>query len=121
MRTHPSVRVVRALRKPLMVVIAVLPLIMGAQGANAAPALSGPSTARVAQAATFNGSGFAPNGAVSISVAASTAGEAHFSAVATADGKLSYSLTPSVLGMYTLKVLDPSGKVLATTHVHATP
>ena len=121
MRTHPSVRVVHALRKPLAVAIAVLPLIMGNQSANAAPAFSGPSTARVAQAANFSGSGFAPNSAISISVAAATAGEAHFSAVAAADGKLSYSLTPTVPGMYTLKVLDTSGKVLVTAHVHATP
>ncbi len=121
MRTPAPVRLGPLLRKPLAVAILVLPLVLAAQAASAAPALSGPSTARVAHAATFSGSGFAPNSAVSISVAASAGGEAHFSAVAAADGRLSYNLIPTVAGMYTLKVLDTSGKVLATAHVRTTP
>lgn len=121
MRMPRSVRLIHALRRPLAVAITVLPLLADAQSASAAPSFSGPSTARVAQVSTFNGSGYALNGAVSISVTAPSAAEAHYSSVAGADGTLSYSLTPSAPGMYTLKVLDTSGKVLASLNVYAAP
>lgn len=105
----------------LLIVSALMaaPLTSGAQANK--PSFAGPSTARAAQAATFNGSGFAPNSAVSVSVTAAGGAEAHFGAVVRADGSLSHTLVPSVAGPHTLKVLDSSGKVLVTTFFHATP
>ena len=119
MQMSPSARLVRTLCGPLLAVIAALPLVAGAQSAT--PSLAGPSTARVAQTSTFSGSGFAPNSAVSIAVTAPNATEAHYSAVAGSEGMLSYSLTPSAPGQYTLKVLDTSGRVLVSLNVQAVP
>ena len=99
--------------------VLALPLVAIAQASKIS--LSGPSTARVAQQVTLNGSGFVPNSAVSVSVTTPDAVEAHYGAVARAEGSLSYTLLPATPGRYLIKVLDTSGKVLATVNLFATP
>ena len=109
-----------ALRRPLTVALTALLLAAGAP-VQAGPAISGPSTARVAQNTVFSGAGFAPNTPLTVAVAAPGQVNAHFSAVAGADGNLSYTLIPHTAGRYSLKVIDGSGKVLTSTSVHAIP
>ena len=108
----------RALWATVALVLA-LPLVATGQASKVS--LSGPSTARVAQQVTLNGSGFAPNSALSVSVTTPDAVEAHYGAVARAEGSLSYTLLPATPGRYLIKVLDSSGKVLATVNLFATP
>ncbi|NRF67656.1 hypothetical protein HLB44_11735 [Aquincola sp. S2] len=109
-----------ASRKPLSAAFTAL-ILVAASSIQAAPALSGPSTSRVAQATPFTGSGFAPNSALSVAVIAPGAPEAHYSTVADAQGTVRYTLYPAVPGAHTLRVLNSAGKVLISVNVHATP
>lgn len=86
--------------------------------AHGAPALSGPSMVQSAQPVVLSGSGFAANSAVSISVTNPGGTEAHYSAVTGTDGRISYTVVPSALGMYTVKVLSSSGATLSETRFH---
>lgn len=118
---HPTGfgRRLRVLWLPLLAALCVAPALSATD--PMAPTLSGPSTARVATVAKFSGSGFAPNKALSVSVTAPDKREAHFGAVTSADGSLTYPLLPSAPGPYLLRVLDTSGKVLTTLTVHVAP
>ena len=114
MPTVSPVRLVNAALKPVVLGLLCLPLL-GAAQANK-PALSGPSMVQSAKTVEFSGSGFAPNSAVSVSIARAGGAEAHYSAVVGADGKLSYKTAAAAAGPHVLKVLDSSGKTLATVN-----
>lgn len=86
--------------------------------AHGAPALSGPSMVKASQQVVLNGTGFAVNSAVSISVTNPSGNEAHFSAVTGPDGRISYTVVPSAPGLYTVKVLSSGGVALSETRFH---
>ena len=117
MPTVSRVHSVRLLLKPLAAALVALPLLASAQPSK--PTLSGPSVVSSAKQVEFSGRGFAPNSAVSVSIARAGGAEAHFSAVVGADGSLSYKPTVGAAGPHVLKVLDSSGKVLATANFMA--
>ena len=114
MPTVSIVRLANALLKPVVLGLICLPLVVSAQANK--PVFSGPSVVQSAKTAEFSGSGFAPNSAVSFSIARAGGAEAHYSAVVGADGKLSYKASPAGAGPHVLKVLDSSGKTLASVN-----
>ena len=63
----------------------------------------------------------APNSALSVSVTGPDSSEAHFGAVTSPGGSLTYPLLPLAAGRHVLRVLDASGKVLTTLTVYAAP
>lgn len=86
--------------------------------AHGAPSLAGPSMVPASQAVVLNGSGFAANSAVSISVKSPSGTEAHYSAVIGPDGRISYTVQPYAPGTYTVKVLSSGGAPLSETRFH---
>jgi hypothetical protein len=114
MQPSSLTRLARAITRPVAAMAACLPLL-----AMAAPTLTGPSVAKVSEAAVFSGSGYVANSAVSISVTQPGGTEAQYSAVVAADGTLSYGVAPAGPGVHTLKVLDSGGATLTTTIFHA--
>lgn len=89
-------------------------LILLAASSAYAASFAGPSVMRLNESAEFNGGGFAANSAVSISVTAPGGAEAHFSTVVGANGKLVYQVAAKTPGVHTVKVLNSSGRTLAT-------
>lgn len=112
-----SARQIQAVRGALLAVALALPITVGAQFYT--PVLSGPSTARIAETATFTGSWFAPNISLTIAVVAPNGTEAHFVVMTSPEGSMSHALTPTLAGKYTLKVLDSAGAVLTQADVFA--
>lgn len=78
---------------------------------------SGPSVARVGAQQVFAGK-FKPNLPVTIMVRSPSGQESGFSAVTDSDGRLRYPITPDRAGVYTLKVVDSSGKQLVQAQLH---
>ena len=117
MKTRSFARLANAIVKPVVAVALSLPLLAAAQ---AGPTFSGPSVAKVSEAAVFSGSGYAANAAVSITVTQPGGAEATYGAVAGPDGKLSYSVPASTAGVYVVKVLSSSGTTLSTVNFIAT-
>ncbi len=118
MKMSSGVRWHLNLARPLAALVACFPLLLMAQ--SAPPSLGGPSMVRVASNVVFQGSGLAPNSAISMAIALPNGSESHHGAVADANGRLSYSLSPSATGIHTLKVLDSGGRTLATAVFHVT-
>ena len=114
MQVNPSTRLARAFTRPVVAMAACLPLL-----AMAAPSLTGPSMAKVSEAAVFSGNGYLANSAISVLVTEPGGSEAQYSAVIAADGTLSYRVAPARPGVHTLKVLDSGGATLTTTIFHA--
>lgn len=77
---------------------------------------AGPSVLPVASAATFNAGNFAPGTAVTVVVRQPNGAESASSVMVDANGKIAYSITPAVEGVYTLRVTDPGGRQLASTN-----
>lgn len=102
--------------RPLSALVLCMPLLVVAQATP--PSLSGPSMARAAEVAEFNGRGFTPNAAVSIAIRAPGGAESVYGAVAGADGSLTYRLTPAAAGAYQIKVTDSGGRVIASATFH---
>jgi hypothetical protein len=96
-------------------------LLLCAAAFAAQPFFSGPSVAKIATEATFSGSGFTPNAAVTVMVKAPSGQASGYSAVVAADGSFSYRITPQSGGAYTLTVTDSSGKALASAVFSALP
>ncbi len=106
---------------PLLVALALGATAVGAQAQKLSPvaaSLAGPSVVKSSTAAVYSGTGFAPNAALSTAVKAPGGIESHYSAVAGADGKLSYRLQPGTSGVYTITVLDSGGLALSSTRVN---
>ena len=114
MSTVSFVQLANAFLKPVVLGLVCLPLVVAAQANK--PTFSGPSVVQSSKPADFSGSGFAPNSAVSVSIARAGGAEAHYGAVVGADGKLIYKATPTAAGPHVLKVLDSAGKALATVN-----
>lgn len=96
-------------------------LLLCAAAFAAQPFFSGPSVAKIATEASFSGSGFTPNAAVTVMVKAPSGQASGYSAVVAADGSFSYRITPQSGGAYTLTVTDSSGKALASAVFSALP
>jgi len=79
----------------------------------------GPSVLQVASAATFSGGNLAPGTAVTVVVRLPNGAESASSVMVDASGRISYSVTPAVEGVYTVRVTDSSGRTLASTNFHA--
>ena len=111
MPTTTFPRFLRTLAFPMAAALtsAIVPIAAQATGAS----IAGPSVVRPAEVAVFSGRGFAANAAVSISITTAAGAESVFSAVAGADGTLSYQLSPRAHGLHVLRVLDSSGQELA--------
>jgi hypothetical protein len=110
-------QVVCRVTRPLILTLAVLPLLASAQ--KVISSFSGPSLVAKAKGAEFTGRGFVPNAAVSISIRSPDGSEAHYSAVVAADGQLLYRVLPKSVGNHIVTVLDSSGKALSTTKFQA--
>jgi hypothetical protein len=82
---------------------------------------SGPSVARANVAATFEGGNFKANLPVTVVVLAPNGAESSYGSVASAEGKLSFSLLPVVKGNYRLTVTGTDGKPLAAATLIANP
>lgn len=104
--------------KPLVTVVVCLPLLLAAQQTTVS--LAGPSMVNLSSSAVFQGSGLAPNSAVSVAITAPNGAESHFSAVADASGQLSYRVAPGSTGKYALKLLDSGGRLLSSTNFYVT-
>jgi hypothetical protein len=102
--------------RPVKALVLCMPLLAAAQ--SAPPSLSGPSMARAAEVAEFNGRGFTPNAAVSIAITQPGGAESVYGAVVAGDGSLTYRLTPSAPGTYQIKVTDSGGRVIARATFH---
>jgi|GEM_PF-1453234 len=110
--------VLAALRSPALALGGAL-LALGAWAAT--PYFSGPSVGKPALASKFDGKGFEPNAAVTVVVSAPGGGSTSISAVTSAEGALSYTLTPSQSGAYTISVTDSGGRTLAKAVVAVLP
>lgn len=87
---------------------------MAAASALAAdPWLAGPSTVTPSEKGVFAGGNFTPGAIVTVTVADSLGNEYAQPVMIAADGKLTYELTPSVEGLYTLRITGADGKPLA--------
>ncbi len=96
---------------PVAAILASLPVWAMAQSG---PSIAGPSVVRTAEMVVFTGRGFAADSPLSFAVVAPGGAESVYGAVASAQGTVSYQVSPRVAGAHTLKVLDTSGQVLAT-------
>lgn len=96
-------------------------LLAGAAVAADPPFFSGPSMAKPSTPTVFAGKGFAPNASVTLMVRDPAGSTAGYSAVTNAEGALSYQLTPSQTGIYTLTVTDSGGRQLASATVSVRP
>jgi hypothetical protein len=74
---------------------------------------------QVASAASFSGGNFTPGTAVTVVVRQPSGAESANSVMVDASGKISYSVTPAVEGVYTIRVTDSSGRTLASANFHA--
>ena len=110
-----------SVRAPAHATALIAAMILCAAAASAVHAdsatLVGPSIAQAHQAATFNGSKFAPNTAVTVMITSPSGQEAGYSAVVDAQGRLVYAFTPTEEGLYALRVVAGKGTVLATSNV----
>jgi hypothetical protein len=113
MKTGSFARLANAIVKPVVAVALSLPLLAAAQ---AGPSFAGPSVTKVSDTAVFCGSGYPATAAVSITVTLPGGAEATYGAVAGPDGKLSYSVAASTAGVYVVKVLSSSGSTLSTVN-----
>lgn len=107
--------------KSFAILLACVPLMAMAQthkSTAAPPSLAGPSLVQASKGAVFTGQGYKPNSAVSIALRTPAGVESHFSTVVAADGSLSYRIDSRPAGSYSLKVVDTSGKALASTNFH---
>lgn len=101
-----------------VIVFGAATLIAPAAWANQAH-FGGPSVLTVASAATFSGGNFAPGSAVTVVVRQPNGAESANSVMVDANGRISYSVTPTVEGVYTIRVTDSGGRQLASTNFHA--
>ena len=83
--------------------------------------LAGPSVLHVSSAASFSGGNFAPGTAVTVVVRQPNGAESGISVMVDSRGKIAYTMTPSVQGLYTIRVTDSGGRVLAKAHFNAHP
>jgi hypothetical protein len=82
---------------------------------------SGPSLTKLSEPTKFSGNGFAPNAAVTVTINAPGGSAAGYSAVTDPNGAFSYTLVPTVEGVYTVAVADSGGRALASALVSARP
>jgi hypothetical protein len=73
----------------------------------------------VAEAATFQGGGLAPNTTLSIALVGPDGGEVRHSVITGPDGSFSHTVSPALPGRHTLRVLDGAGQPVATTDLFA--
>jgi hypothetical protein len=93
---------------------------LAAPGASANQAhLAGPSVLHISSAASFKGGNFAPGTAVTVVVRQPNGAESAHSLMVDSSGKIAYTMTPKAEGLYTIRVTDSGGRVLATAHFNA--
>ena len=81
--------------------------------------LAGPSMLQASSAARFNGGNFPPGTAVTVVVRQPNGAESASNLMVDSGGKIAYTMTPRVEGLYTIRVTDSGGRVLAKTHFNA--
>ena len=101
-----------------LVVVSVATLVAPSASANQAH-LAGPSVLHISSAASFKGGNFAPGTAVTVVVRQPNGAESAHSLMVDSAGKITYAMTPKVQGLYTIRVTDSGGRVLATAHFNA--
>jgi hypothetical protein len=121
MQSYQNRLQIAGLRRVAIAALLLAGTIGAAQAQSAKAHLGGPSVARVATEAAFNGLRFAPNQAVTVFVRGPDGQEAGFGAVTQADGTLGYRFAPAAAGRYTVKVADSKGRSLARTEFVAIP
>jgi hypothetical protein len=87
----------------------------GGQAWAAGPYLGGPSILKVSQVGKFSGGNLTPVTAVKVLTKAPGRAELAQHVLVAANGKITYSVTPTVTGTHGLRIVDSAGKELAST------
>ena len=80
---------------------------------------AGPSVLHISSSASFKGGNFAPGTAVTVVVRQPNGAESAHSLMVDSGGKIAYTVTPKVEGLYTIRVTDSGGRVLAKAQFNA--
>ena len=80
---------------------------------------SGPSVLQIASSTSFKGGNFAPGTAVTVVVRQPNGAESAHGVMVDSAGKIAYTVVPKVQGLYTIRVTDSGGRVLAKTQFNA--
>ena len=82
---------------------------------------AGPSVLQISKSGSFKGGNFAPGTAVTVVVRQPSGSESAHGVMVDSAGKLAYTVVPKVQGLYTIRVTDSGGRVLAKTQFNAHP
>jgi hypothetical protein len=109
-----GVRSLHALRAAALSLV-----VVGVSAWAQTASISGPSVARAGSTVTLSAKSLPANAAVSLAVTQPSGREAHYSAVAGADGTLSVTIKSGEAGAYRVRVLDSGGRELSATTFNA--
>ena len=107
-------------RAGFMLVFAGAALVAPSAGANPAH-FAGPSVLQISSSASFRGGNFAPGTAVTVVVRQPNGAESAHGLMVDSAGKITYTMAPKVQGLYTIRVTDSGGRVLAKAQFNAHP
>ena len=80
---------------------------------------AGPSVLQISSSASFKGGNFAPGTAVTVVVRQPNGAESAHGLMVDSAGKISYTVIPKAAGLYTIRVTDSGGRVLAKAQFNA--
>lgn len=115
----PTLPAIRQALAPLSTLLAGA--LLAASAWAGTPFISGPSVTKASAPTQFQGSGFAPNAAVTVMIKSPSGTASGHGAVTGAAGELRYTLVAAQAGPYTLTVTDSGGRALATATVAVLP
>ena len=101
--------------RPFLGVVASVLAFTAGQVWAAGPYLGGPSIMKVSQVGKFSGGNLTPVTAVKVLTKAPGRAELAQHVLVAANGKITYSVTPTVTGTHGLRIVDSAGKQLAAT------
>lgn len=110
-------RAIRSLR--LAALVSMLAVVGSPALSSEKASVSGPSVARAGNTVTLNARALPGGAAVTLAVTTPGGREAHYSAVAGADGTLAVPVKAGAAGIYEVRVLDSGGRTLASTSFNA--
>jgi hypothetical protein len=101
--------------RPALGIVASVFAFAAGQAWAAGPYLGGPSIMKVSQVGKFSGGNLTPVTAVKVLSKAPGGAELAQHVLVAANGKITYSVTPTVSGLHSLRIVDSAGKQLAAT------